>query len=128
MKTFNNKIFIVDDEPLFSTMLSDYLIKQNPYLEVKSFMSGEACLESLFENPDLIILDHYLNSNQSLNISGLEVLSEIKKTKTHPVVVMLSGQDSYYTAARAIGLGALHYVIKDEKAFEKVGQIVKANI
>ncbi|OMP30812.1 response regulator [Mangrovimonas sp. DI 80] len=128
MNQYKNKVFIVDDEPLFSMMLSDYLTQHNPSLKVKSFMSGEACLEALYENPALIILDHYLSSSNSVHLNGLDMLSEIKKTKSHPIVVMLSGQESYFTAAKAIGLGALHYVIKDEKAFEKVNRIIKANI
>ena len=60
MKTHKPTVFIVDDEPLLTEMLTDYLLKQYAGFTIKSFPTGEDCLKSLFENPDIVVLDYYL--------------------------------------------------------------------
>jgi DNA-binding response OmpR family regulator len=44
MTNNNPTIFIVDDEPLLSEMLTDYLMDQYAAFNIKSFPTGEACL------------------------------------------------------------------------------------
>ncbi|MBK7232027.1 MAG: response regulator transcription factor [Saprospiraceae bacterium] len=67
--TKNNPIiFIVDDEPLLSEMLTDYLKDQNVGFNIKSFPTGEACLQSLDEQPDAVVLDYYLNSKKKMQL------------------------------------------------------------
>ncbi|MCB0531431.1 MAG: response regulator [Lewinellaceae bacterium] len=121
-------IFIVDDEPLLTEMLYDYLVENNPNLSIKSFPTGEACLGSLHENPDLVVLDYYLNSREKSAANGLDILKEIKsKNKVLPVI-MLSSQKSYGVAAQTIGYGAIHYVIKGQDAFQEIHELIKANV
>lgn len=123
-----SKIFVVDDEPLLTEMLADYLEEQDAQLEVKSFPTGEACLACLDQNPDLVVLDYYLNSKEREAANGIDILKAIKdKNKTLPVV-MLSSQKSYGTAAKTIGYGAMHYVIKGKDAFNEIYQLIKANV
>jgi DNA-binding NarL/FixJ family response regulator len=121
-------IFIVDDEPLLSEMLTDYLKEQNEGFNIQSFPTGEACLQSLHENPDIIILDYYLNSKEKDAANGIDILKEIKKhNKTLPVI-MLSSQKSYGTASQTIMYGAMHYVIKGQDAFDEIFQLIKVNV
>jgi len=122
------KIFIVDDEPLLSEMLTDYLLEQNPGLIIKSFPTGEACLKNLYENPDAIILDYYLNSREKDALNGIDILKEIKKQKKSLPVIMLSSQKKYSTAAQTIAYGAVHYVIKGQDAFNEIYELIKANV
>ncbi|GJM17431.1 MAG: hypothetical protein DHS20C13_27580 [Thermodesulfobacteriota bacterium] len=123
-----SKIFIVDDEPLLTEMLSDYLKEQDSTLSIKSFSTGEACLQCLDENPDLVVLDYFLNSKESDAANGVDILKAIKdKNKTLPVI-MLSSQKKYSTAAQTIKYGAIHYTIKGKDAFDEIYQLIKANI
>ncbi len=119
-------VFIVDDEPLLSEMLSDYLTQQYAGFTIKSFPTGEACLESLHENPDTIVLDYYLNSREKDAANGIDILQEIKKQNKALPVIMLSSQKSYVTASPSIMYGAVHYVIKGQEAFEEIYQLIKA--
>jgi len=122
------KVFIVDDEPLLSEMLSDYLLNNQPNLAITSFLTGEECLKKLYENPDVIILDFHLNSKVMDAANGIDILKEIKqKNKTVPVI-MLSSQESYTKAVQTIGLGAIHYVIKGKDAFEEIQKIIEVNV
>ena len=124
----NATIFIVDDEPLLSEMLSDYLIEQNAEFTVKAFPTGEECLKSLNENPDAVVLDYYLNSKEKDAANGIDILREIKKRNSAIPVIMLSSQKSYGTATKTIMYGAVHYVIKGQDAFEEIFQLIKANV
>lgn len=121
-------IYIVDDEPLLSEMLTDYLMDQYPGFNIKSFPTGEACLQSLDEHPDLVVLDYYLNSKEKDAANGIDILKEIKKKNHALPVIMLSSQKSYGTASQTIMYGAMHYVIKGQDAFEEIFQLIKANV
>ena len=122
------KIFIVDDEPMLTEMLADYLQAQSEHLEVQSFPTGEACLRSLTEQPDLVILDYYLNSKEKDAANGIDILKAIKEKNKALPVVMLSSQESYGTAAQTIQYGAVHYVIKSKNAFAEIYGLIKANV
>lgn len=124
----NPTIFIVDDEPLLSEMLTDYLKDQYAGFNIKSFPTGEACLQSLEEQPDAVVLDYYLNSKEKDAANGIDILKEIKKRNKALPVIMLSSQESYATAAQTIMYGAVHYVIKGQDAFEEIFQLIKANV
>lgn len=122
------KIFIVDDEPLLTEMLSDYLQDHNQNLSIQSFPTGEACLKCLDEQPDLVVLDYYLNSKEKDAANGIDILREIKSRNKALPVIMLSSQKNYGTAAQTIGYGAMHYVIKGKDAFEEINELIKANV
>ncbi|MBN2173572.1 MAG: response regulator [Bacteroidales bacterium] len=117
-------IFVVDDNIMFAEMLSDHL-KRNPAYEVMAFGTGEECLENLYHEPDLIILDYYLNDVYKDAANGLEILEEIRNKKLDPKVIMLSSQERYAVAAKTISKGARHYVIKNDQAFENIAKILK---
>ncbi|AEE53059.1 response regulator [Haliscomenobacter hydrossis] len=124
----NPKIFIVDDELLLSEMLTDYLKDQYEGFQIQSFSTGEACLQSLGEQPDVVVLDYYLNSKERDAANGIDILKQIKKRKRALPVIMLSSQESYGTAAQTIMYGAVHYVIKGQDAFKEIFELIKANV
>lgn len=121
-------IFIVDDEPLLTEMLRDAIQEEFPNLKVKAFPTGEACLETLHEHPDLVILDYYLNSREKGAANGIDILKEIKSRDKSLPVIMLSSQKSYGTAAQTIMYGAVHYVIKGQEAFREINDLIKASL
>ncbi|MBK7469008.1 MAG: response regulator transcription factor [Saprospiraceae bacterium] len=93
----NPTIFIVDDEPLLSEMLTDYLKDQYENFNIVSFPTGEACLQSLDKQPDAVVLDFHLNSKEKDAANGIDILRELKsKTMTY--------QSSCYPAKKAMEL------------------------
>ena len=117
------KIFIVDDDPMLTEALGDYLTRKVAH-EVQSFQTGEECLQHLDEGPNVIILDYYLNTIQKDAANGMEILQIIKKDHPRIHVIMLSSQEHYGVAMKTILKGAEQYVIKDEDAFEKIAKMV----
>ena len=128
MTKTNPTIFIVDDEPLLSEMLTDYLKEQYDGFNLRSFPTGEACLQSLDEQPDAVVLDYYLNSKEKNAANGIDILKEIKRRDKAIPVIMLASQKSYATASQTIMYGAMHYVIKGQDAFDEIFQLIKANV
>jgi len=121
-------IFIVDDEPLLSEMLTDYLKDKYPGFNIISFPTGEACLKSFYKQPDAVVLDYHLNSKEKDAANGIDILKEIKKQNKAIPIIMLSSQESYGIAVKTIMYGAVHYVIKSQDAFEEIFQLIKANV
>ena len=117
------KIFIVDDDTMLTEALKDYLTRSIAH-NVTSFHTGEECLGHLPEGPDIIILDYYLNTVQKDAANGMEILQTIKKHYPAIHVIMLSSQERYGIAMQTIQKGAEQYVIKDEKAFEKIASMI----
>lgn len=118
------KIFVVDDDPMLSEALQDYLTRKAPH-KVTTFSTGEECLKHLEEQPDVIVLDFYLNTVSKTAATGLEILQVIKTNYPKIHVIMLSSQEKYSLAAQTIQKGAEQYVIKDENAFEKIASMMK---
>ena len=123
--SFSNpkKIFIVDDDAMLTDALADYLTRKVPH-KVQIFHTGEECLKNLHQQPDVIILDYYLNTVNKNAANGMEILAEIKKDSRNSRVIMLSSQERYGIAMQTLQKGAEQYVIKDESAFEKIADMI----
>lgn len=124
MKESVKSIFIVDDDEMLTMMLEDHL-SQNRNYKVQSFATGEACLEELGQEPDVVILDFNLDSVEPYAKNGLEILKQIKQGHQGVQVIMYSSQKQYGKALQTIGEGAVEYIIKDKDAFGKISHILK---
>src|SRR5688500_9931140 len=118
------KIFIVDDEPLMTELLKDYLSREVEH-DIHCFFTGEESRTHMDECPDVIILDHYLNMKDKNAATGLDLLPHIRKSCPSAHVIMLSAQERYSVAAQSIQKGAERYIFKnDPKAFEEIAGII----
>lgn len=99
-------IFIVDDEDSIQKMLLHWLKNQWEY-NCKTFKNGMDAVNSLSDNPDLILLDIMLP-----DINGNEVLSIVKQKVPNLPVIMLSAQGSVEVAMESIRHGAFDYFPK----------------
>ncbi|CAN5332955.1 hypothetical protein BH09BAC1_BH09BAC1_08030 [soil metagenome] len=110
------KVFLVDDDPMHLQMLKDHLSSKFK-LDITTFSTGEDCLANLDKNPDVVVLDYYLNSVEKNAANGIEILKKIKVRKPDTEVVMLSGQEKIEIAVETMASGAFDYVIKNESSF-----------
>ncbi len=117
------KIFIVDDDEMLTMALSDYLTRDIKH-EIHVFHTGEECVKNLYESPDIIILDYFLNSVKEDASTGLEILQAIRKHLPKVRVIMLSSLDSYNKASQTIQRGAEQFVMKGEKAFDEIASLI----
>ncbi len=123
MNTLPKNIFVVDDEPLVTETMKDYL-EDNFGHKVSVYSTGEECLAHLDENPDIIILDYYLNSVRKDAADGMEILQFIKINYPKIRIIMLSSLEQHRTVTQTLEHGAEKFIYKDQKAFETIAKLV----
>jgi two-component system OmpR family response regulator len=119
MKKMNITIFLVDDDALFLKSL-EMDFKQHTSYNIKTFATGESCLEHLSEEPDMIILDYHLNGVDKNAMNGIQTLQKIYAENPNIAVVMLSSQDKIDVAVNCMHHKAFDYVVKSETAFHRL--------
>lgn len=113
------RIFIIEDDEFFGQMLK-YHLSLNPDNEVHLYQTGAECLKNLYRMPSLISLDYGLS-----DMSGLEVMRQIKKTLPDVPVVIVSGQEDISTAVSLLREGAHDYFVKDDDIKERIWNVIK---
>jgi DNA-binding NtrC family response regulator len=124
MKNENKiNIFLVDDDALFLKKLEIEFLQHGDFT-IDTFATGELCLQHLEHNPDVIILDYYLDGIDKNAMDGLETLDKIKSYNSDIPVVMLSSQDKIDVAINCMHHRAFDYVVKSETAFVRLQKII----
>lgn len=119
------KLFLVDDDTKHLVMLKNHLEKHSEYmLDIFIFSNGESCMEKLYENPDIIVLDYYLDGIKTDAANGLEIMKRILEKIPDVKIIMMSGQDNLQVAIDTIDHGAYDYIIKGESAYLRAQMIV----
>lgn len=117
------KLFLVDDDALFLRTLELEMLQHANFV-IETYSTGELCLKNISHNPDIIILDHYLDSVEKNAMTGIEILDRIKAFNSNIPVVMLSAQDKIEVAVEYMHHGAYDYVVKSETAFMRLQKII----
>ena len=120
METQKINLFIVDDNKSLVAALKQYL--QNKFeanINITTFYDGESCLEKVNQYTDMVILDHFLNGK-----NGLEVLKEIKEINPKTEVVMLTSNEDIALAIESFKAGATDYVVKGPSSWKKLTKLI----
>jgi len=117
------KLFLVDDDALFLKSLEiDFLERAD--FTIETFATGELCMAGLSHEPDVIILDYYLDGIDPTAMNGIETLDKIKAYNQDIPVIILSSQDKIDVAINCMHHRAFDYVVKSETAFVRLQQII----
>jgi len=116
-------IFLVDDDALFLKSL-EIEFSDNTESDLKTFSTGELCLEKISENPDVVILDYHLDSIDKNAVNGLQTLDRIKDINPLIPVIMLSSQDKIEVAVNCMKHQAFDYIVKSETAFIRLQKAI----
>lgn len=115
------KIFLVDDDALYLKLLEIELLEHADFI-IETYATGELCIANLSRNPDVIILDYYLDGIDKTAMNGIITLDRIKAFNAEIPVVMLSSQDKIEVAIDCMLHKAADYVVKSETAFIRLQQ------
>lgn len=117
------RVLIVEDDSV-QTMIFEKIVSK---VKVKSHQvsTGKEALNYLEENNDigLVLLDLALP-----DISGLQVLEELRKTKNKVPVAILSANEDIEIAREAGELGAVKFFIKAQSDLAKLLEFVSHTI
>jgi len=117
------KIFLVDDDALFLKLLEVEFLEHGGF-EIETYSTGELCIENISHNPELVILDYYLDGIDRDAIDGIETMDKIKAYNPDIPVVMLSSQYRIDVAINCMHHKAVDYVVKSENAFMRLQSII----
>ena len=117
------KLFLVDDDTVFLKLLEIEFL-QHADFNIETFVSGELCLENINHNPDVIVLDYYLDGLDKKAMNGLTTLDKIKAINPDIPVIILSSQDKIDVAVNCMHHKAFDYVVKSETAFLRLQKII----
>ena len=117
------KLFLVDDDALFLKSLEIEFL-QHADFTIETFATGELCIENLSHNPDVILLDYFLDGIDKGAMNGIEALDKIKTSNPDIPVVMLSSQDKIDVAINCMHHRAFDYVVKSQTAFVRLQKII----
>ena len=102
-------ILVIDDEEIMREILEELLVKEG--YRVRLAASGQEGLDVVRREPiDLTIVDVMMP-----DLSGLEVLEEVRRIDPELVIVMITAFASVETAITAMKRGAFDYVTKPFK-------------
>lgn len=124
METRKKKVLIVEDDPLLLITLTHQF--EDAGYEVVSAADGEEGV-ALFlkERPDAAVVDVMMPKKD-----GVEMLEEVRakspELKT-PVIVLSNANDMDYVA-RAMGLGAVAYLLKSDRQIDSVVRLVEERL
>lgn len=99
-----NRVLIVDTDPKLRKTFPD-LLKARGYPVVTAATGKEALDRVKEETPAVVVIDVKLE-----DISGLEVIKEIKGSRSEVECVVLTGYDSQKLAIEAVNSGAYGYI------------------
>lgn len=112
------KILLVDDTPEIIESLRGILAGYN----VKMAADGKTALEmAASESPDVVLLDVNIPE-----VHGLDVLRKLAGLRNGPLVIMITGDDTKETVAKALAVGVFSYLIKPLEKHEVLEQVEKA--
>jgi len=120
----NKLVFFVDDDKMILNLL-EYTFKSRQGIEVKTFFSGEECLENMHLKPDLIVLDHLFPENQG-QLSGMDVLIKLKEMDADVDVIVLSSQQDEALIPEFLNNGAKKYISKDDYFIDDLIESIEA--
>ncbi|UCD54834.1 MAG: response regulator [Candidatus Omnitrophota bacterium] len=102
-----NKLLIIDDEIDICETLKGFFEKRG--YEVIYALTGSGGMDAFeVEKPSIVILDLYLKDN----VSGFEILKEIKAKRPTCGVIVITGSASEDDRRKAMDLGADYYLSK----------------
>ncbi|WP_299204517.1 response regulator transcription factor [uncultured Amphritea sp.] len=121
------RVIIVDDHPLFRRGVVELLNDSGEFRVLADFEGGQQLLEALPGlSPDLLLLDMHMPE-----LSGLELLQQLKQMGAEQKIVFLTASDDSSELFEAISAGANGYLLKDsspEQIISGLQGVMQGNI
>ena len=117
----------MDDDRLILNLL-EYTINNTEDYQVKTFSSGEDCINNLDMNPDLIVLDHYFQKSGSPAMNGIDIIKIIREKKINTPVIILTGHEDDEIAMEYFRYGASEYIAKNDLFIDNLMEVIAKHL
>lgn len=128
-KKENFLVFIVEDNEVYLRQLSFFLEKRfGEKITLKSFKVAETALLELGMNPDIIIMDHFLNSKYKDAADGYTILQGLHKKHPNITLILHTSQPDVDFAIQIIRSDNCKYIAKNKEGFERIAETITSVI
>lgn len=118
MKANNLRIFILDDDIWYGSMLHHHL-SMNPDFEVRRFDNSRDFFNYMHECPDVVTLDLSMP-----DMHGSEILKKIRISNPETQVLIVSSEEDLQMAVSLLKNGASDYIVKGKEAPEQLWKTI----
>lgn len=125
-------VFIIEDDPHFLQILNTHFSKlklktseEAPLLEfkIRNFATGMSAIQNLELEPDIILLNYYINHGLPNALSGRDTLEQIKEKRPHQKVIVLNDL-SFDISHAFVENGLRDYIIQDQDALNHLNALI----
>ncbi|MBU6204623.1 MAG: sigma-54 dependent transcriptional regulator [Bacteroidetes bacterium] len=113
------KIFIVEDNEVYATLLQHTLESEDKY-DIHLIKSADELFKKIHLNPDIVTIDYNLPDR-----NGLDVLKEVKNYNKDIQAIILSGQERVDVVVECYNHGASSYIIKNDNTIVELTKTVE---
>ncbi len=121
-RQFNKQVFIVDDDPFWTAVLTQILTDIG-FTNIRCFSNGTDCINNLSLNPNLVFLDYQMD-----DMDGIKVLQKIKAYNTEILVVFCTDHNVLRVAVNAMKNGSHDYILKSTSNGQALADNIKTFI
>lgn len=128
-------IFVIDDDPIFMKILTQFLekVRMNlpnriPFIFHYHDNTGDFFDSANPEAHGIMVLDYRLEHEGDDEISGVEILQEIKDFNPNLRVISYTGEANDLIKQKLLDAGASHYVEKGAKSLEAFEKALRKEI
>lgn len=116
-------VFVVEDNLLYQQMIAREL--ESITDDVHFYTNGESCIEELYKNPSLLILDYNLEGP----INGLDTLQHVRRKRPGVLALVFSSEKSLYSKENLRHYGTFDFLEKGEQSFhllkQRIGRLLQ---
>lgn len=119
-------IYVVDDDPIFMKIITQFMetIKMKLTTPVPFKFSYFDNTSDFFDHANsekagIVILDYRLDNDDDADVSGLEILEEVKAFNSNLKVISYTGDSNDLTKNKLLFGGADHFVTKGAKSLKQ---------
>ena len=116
-------ISLIEDNQIYLHTIVQNIKTNVPNIKLNAFSRSSSFLNSLRHKPEIAIVD--LNLDERSEIEGIELIRELKFKSPNTRIIVLTGEQSISTAVKCLNEGVMDYIIKEDKAIDKIALEVK---
>lgn len=124
MIDLNALIFVVDDNKQVVSLIR-HKLENEGFINLATFDNYKDLFKALDRNPRIIVLDNYLDSENSDPSVSMNAFEEIKRQLPNARIIVFSGESDPEIAHSYIFHGAYTYIVKNLEALDKLVEAVQ---
>jgi FixJ family two-component response regulator len=123
----NASIFILDDDQFYLEYMKEIIYNYSS-INTQTFCSKSEMMSSLGNNPDVIILDYNLGTENSSRITAHSVISEIENAYPNQYIVLISGESNSALLEEYNRYRNLDFIVKSPNVSQDIVSLLNKRI